>query len=510
MRRLLLFALLFMLLPVAYSQPALIVNQSLINSEPLVGLKNQVNFHILNNGSQEMLNLTFEVDNDRALFRFPILQNITVNTTVPLNITYEPNGIFSRSYVLKLLFYYLTDITLQPEQHIINITDAGYLPATLAIKDGDTVVFINYGLVNHSVTHYGGSLFNAVVPPQANFSHTFAGQGAYQYYSENDLPIANIQVGSNIGKIPTHDAALDKLVVFNVNTKYPQGIAYANLLHPNISIDFLEQQEGVVDIINNLTFPLYNIEFEVDVAHRTWLNFTESNFTIQPNSNKVVTFKVRHNLTTTSATNQTYLIPFKIKPANAPAIDKEVSVYVKYHDFGNIQLNNTCISITELSIEETIATCLAKPDYPNCERLLLFCLEYPDYGKCKDLYPVIIVKEKEAVTVSGEQVEKMWAGFADLNNILTRWDNNKNVIESDVAAINQNTGALKQQFDAMVQERANEIVKQKEKAKKDTLMKVLKVTGLILIGLIISIWLLIRFLGHKGAEIEEIRLPPSN
>ncbi len=70
-----------------------------------------------------------------------------------------------------------------PQIYNIQISNFAFVPSTLTIRKGDTVVWTNTDPVSHTVTSDSGSELNsALIPNGQNYSHTFNTAGTYSYH----------------------------------------------------------------------------------------------------------------------------------------------------------------------------------------------------------------------------------------------------------------------------------------------------------------------------------------
>lgn len=71
-----------------------------------------------------------------------------------------------------------------PSQPEVTMSDTAFMPQTIAIKAGDTVVWKNTSSKSHTVTSDGGFLLlnSGNIAPGKTFSHTFKSPGSYTYH----------------------------------------------------------------------------------------------------------------------------------------------------------------------------------------------------------------------------------------------------------------------------------------------------------------------------------------
>jgi plastocyanin len=64
----------------------------------------------------------------------------------------------------------------------VQIKRSAFQPATLTIKTGDTVRWVNTDTQNHQVVSNNGSFVSPIMPPGSRYSHTFNASGTYRYH----------------------------------------------------------------------------------------------------------------------------------------------------------------------------------------------------------------------------------------------------------------------------------------------------------------------------------------
>jgi plastocyanin len=70
---------------------------------------------------------------------------------------------------------------------LVTITNAGYQPATLQVKVGDTVTWSNNDSATHTVTSDTAGLFDSgPIAQGATFKFTFSQAGTFMYHSTSD------------------------------------------------------------------------------------------------------------------------------------------------------------------------------------------------------------------------------------------------------------------------------------------------------------------------------------
>lgn len=69
----------------------------------------------------------------------------------------------------------------KPVTHKVTIDATDYKPQMLAVKAGDSVVWVNNDLFKHSVTATGGSFDSRDIPPGGSWTYTAKAAGSFEY-----------------------------------------------------------------------------------------------------------------------------------------------------------------------------------------------------------------------------------------------------------------------------------------------------------------------------------------
>ena len=75
-----------------------------------------------------------------------------------------------------------TSAIAQSGHVIVKITDAGFDPVTSTVKVGSSVVWVNNGKLNHSVTPDSGGKSSGKIKPGATATHVATDQGMFPYH----------------------------------------------------------------------------------------------------------------------------------------------------------------------------------------------------------------------------------------------------------------------------------------------------------------------------------------
>jgi plastocyanin len=70
------------------------------------------------------------------------------------------------------------------QKQTVSIRDFNFSPASITVKPGTTVTWVNQGQAHHTVTHNGGAFDSGTLHPGQSYSHKFNKAGSYDYHCE--------------------------------------------------------------------------------------------------------------------------------------------------------------------------------------------------------------------------------------------------------------------------------------------------------------------------------------
>lgn len=82
----------------------------------------------------------------------------------------------------------------------VSIVNFAFNPATLTVRVGDTVTFVNKDDETHTATATGGDFDSGRLDQNASFSYTFTKPGTYSYYCRIHTSMKGTIVVQAVGK----------------------------------------------------------------------------------------------------------------------------------------------------------------------------------------------------------------------------------------------------------------------------------------------------------------------
>jgi len=64
----------------------------------------------------------------------------------------------------------------------VSLRDFAFVPANIQIALGETIIWTNYDIAQHTVTFRDGTLESGALAEREAFSHTFDAPGTFDYY----------------------------------------------------------------------------------------------------------------------------------------------------------------------------------------------------------------------------------------------------------------------------------------------------------------------------------------
>ena len=292
------------------------VNQELTYT---INLNNTFNFQIFDFEFSEIENKGFN---------FP---EITLNPNETKNITFtvittEPHSGIINS---RVKFKYYVSLPQIPTTYHINITNSGFNPNYLTIKQQDTVIWKNKDTISRTVT---SSLFNYNLNPNETATYTFNDIKQVNYTDTVLLYPGTINVVNKTAQSKANNPNYDKYLAVNLNSILNPTTLQVSTLENSFTVKPIDTTEGLLTIKNIGSETAQNIQLTSDSV---WISFDQTNFSINSQSTKYVIYKIDPIITSTNQTNKTYNINLKIKALNTGEYPIPLNVFIPYTDVEN-------------------------------------------------------------------------------------------------------------------------------------------------------------------------------
>lgn len=345
-----------------------------------------------NNNSYPIYNVSFS---PLVGFSFPVGVDVGPNESKVVSYSVLTNELFtSRAFASTVSYFYYVDSVLTPVAVEVNVTDAGFVPASVAVRTNDSVVFHN--LVNDSLElrDVNATGFPTTpLPLGGTVSRVFLQPANYSFYDSPYGYTGNVVVSRVNSSVFAHESANDVQVAFSLSSVLPSGTVQVTLLSGNISVG------------NNQTYPEALIEVRntdpnllvknVRVSADRWASgFNPSGFDLPASGVQRILFNITPLVEKTRETNTTYQVKLTVATDNAGSSVRVIDVFVPYQNLDVLTIGGVNYTITVLGINDTIEACLQHMNEAGFEA----CLRLRDYFKTN----VTVIKEAEAQYKFGE------------------------------------------------------------------------------------------------------------
>jgi len=309
----------------------LIINPNNLSINTLVGQKNTYYLNLTNNFNFQIQRLYFT---DLTDFNFGEIGILNPNESKMINISVKTSTSYSKTINSKVGFFYVVDIPTEITTYNVNITENGFSPINLTIRQGDTVIWHNYDDISHTAT---GSNFNLNIQPNSAGSHLFNTLGTFSYQDLNMFFGGDINVINRTTPNYVHNQAYDKDLLVSIDsTSNPTNItASVNYNNFTVSIAGTDTVKGTLLITNNGNQVAEKVSISDSLG---WLKFDETEFNIPVGQSQPypVTFKIQPHIISTNDTDKTYNMTIRTKALNSMESNVLISVYIPYSNIFDI------------------------------------------------------------------------------------------------------------------------------------------------------------------------------
>lgn len=306
----------------------------------------------------------------------------------------------------------LTVYESQTTNFEVNITNTGdQVLHDLSLGSLDAFTFPNISSIGSNES----KLVNVSVYGKINVPPTLQSVVSFYYYDGGNL---------------VHDPALDKTLNINYDFVYKNAtITIVDISPDNYSMNHNDIEEGAIILKSN------EYAYGVKLSSR-WVSFEEYNFTLIPNVNKVIEFKVIPQVEfETNATNKTYTETLSVISSNGIDVNGTIDVFINSYDFGLTDSNGSRITfnILNLSLIEQAKFCNDYPDYVSCKEWS-FCKSNPYHASCA-YFPFIKVNVPGQLqfnvseTEFSDQRKKTMDAFSTMQNVEAAFNEFRQIVE---------------------------------------------------------------------------------
>lgn len=323
-----LLLLTLLIIPITYAD--LVINPNPMSIELKRGENISFEATITNNYNFKILDFDF---GNLTGFAFPdIILEANESKTITFYVKRSEAGSFSETTPVS--FKYLVDLPEGHTEHHVNITQYGYDPDRIVVRQGDTVIWTNNDQITRTVT---SGYFDSELQPNQQFSWNFNDIETVIYndlilYYGGEVVIINASEESKVND-PSYDITWN----FNIEVALDPTDLYANTTETNYSVGATGSVEGLLEIINRGSIEAQKVTLTADPE---WIKFDENAFNLANGEKNYVTYHVEPKVFETDATNKTYTIAVRIKGTNTNQTTLTLHVFVPYSNiFDDIKTN---------------------------------------------------------------------------------------------------------------------------------------------------------------------------
>lgn len=312
------------------------ITPSSITGSVYVTIPKQTNLSIRNTYDFTIYDIKFSsVDH----ITFPTILQLNPNATENITVTVNTNTAFSTTTFSSVIeFKYKSSIDLDPVTHEVNISNEEFIPQIISIRLGDSIKFNNNASVVVELIDTGDTYFHREVEPSQSITipqgtdHAFDTVAQIDYHDLNDITkIGRINV-QNLSEELIHNADYDKIFTISYDSIWEESELGLEIFpENNISVEHDSFQELNLRIFNKGDKKIYNITIRAD-EEEDWFTFQDNNFSLDPNQNRYITFRIAPFINKTEETNKTYEINLIADAENANSISTELEIFIPYSE----------------------------------------------------------------------------------------------------------------------------------------------------------------------------------
>lgn len=443
------------------------------------------NITLSNTGDTRIYNVTFpEI---RATY-FPNITTLDVSETTTMLGRISPGGEFSSDYVLNIWFYYLVEDTPVHQTIVVTFDNDSFSEDMLDININDTVVFENKAGIDSTLREFDNKLPDMVIYAGSDDNMTFPTVDEYMYYHTTlgftlDIIVENETVGSY-----AHDNDYDISFPFRVVSKHKPGVLQLEILTSDIDINYNSKAQAILDIKNTGTGTAYDIELEAP----DWIEFKSNDFNLESDENKIVLFDIEpDNITKTKETNRTHYLTISAKGSNTQKSNIDAEVFIKYHDFGEVEVGNVSYKIIELNAEESIALCSQNPEYPGCDALIIE----------KEVEKVI--ETEPTHEFSEAEVSNIKESASKVGDSTERTENRISAMSEDMSDFKKDFSLFKTNMTSLMFTMQDYMINEQKKDKSSSIKKTIAIIIGIMVLIGSGVFAFIRYYQYKQEVFDE-------
>lgn len=331
-----------------------------------VGNTSNYTLTITNNNSFDIFDFSFP-ELEAKGFKFNPYFMVKANSTNSTTFSVTTNESFFGTINAKVQFKYYVDLPEEIKTYPVLLTDYGFNPSYLAVRQGDTVQWTNQDDIIHDL--YSLQFGTMSLSPNETKSFTFNSIGIFDYY-DLDFKIFNefngqVQVINRTETQKVHNPNYDGLWIVNLNSySKPTTISITSDQY-SFEIAHTNSKNGLLTISNTGINTAEKISL---TSNSSWLIFDENNFSIDVGDKNYVKYTILPFLLNTSESNKTYPIEVLAKGLNSNGESIVINLFVPYQEISNSMSNDIEVGLWYKTYycPEHPCSMFCDPELPQC------------------------------------------------------------------------------------------------------------------------------------------------
>lgn len=341
------------------------VSPVLSNVSVFVGQPSVFSLRLNNSNDFSVYNVSFSSVPD---FEFPFVSKLVSGEVKNVQFVVESSSVYSAGRVSVVSFLYPLNVSVPRRSFFVNITPGGFVPSSVQIRSGDSVVWRN--LLNHSadVRDLGTGFPGFMLASGGVFNQSFGVVKNFSFYEFPEGFTGSLRVVARENVSLVHSSVFDVPVTFSVSSVLNPGSLELKVLSTDLRGGLNGSVEGVLQV--------RNLDDEASLgivtlsSNSSWVSFGSNGFALNPLESRFVYFNVSpKGLTSTGQTNRSYSLLFSASASEGLVASKSVGFFVEFANLSVFSVNGTTFVINRLGVNETILYCTEFPSEPECSSL---------------------------------------------------------------------------------------------------------------------------------------------
>ena len=366
------------------------INQTTFQNSILQNMNYSFYANLTNNENETIYDIYIQ---PISYYNFSKIDSLQPNSSILYNMSVFTNTTLDTTLSSKLVWSYKKMLLSDSDIFYVNITESGFRPNNLAIDGNDVIIFSNIGQSSHTISEFN-NLFSFDVSQNANQNLTFDINGNYTVVDEKTGYIMYLNISNATKLTSVHYSQNDVPISFRIISSYSASSLSNTFYTTDFTIDYNGYGDGVMQMVSNDNS--YNIHFDMP-----WTTFSDNDFSLAKDQNKIITFRISPIVNQTSDTNKTHELNLKVTSSNTPSYNQLIKVSIPYQYLGSTDQNNNTVEFVYLFDEDK---CYA------------FCDKYPDKCPLKTETKIEYVTQKDNLTITEQDLQNLKDDNARMRN----------------------------------------------------------------------------------------------